>query len=192
MTPVEPLGSAGAAGPDLLQDFIHFYKTTVHWTFGTAYRAAGGDKDVAHDATQEAYVVMLKRWLDNKKPEGDVCRYVVWIAVRKVADFYRSRKRDRCVTLEEEHDWGCDETSYAAVLDTMTVLPVVRDFLDRQPPRRRALGVLYFLEEFDYAEIAEALDMSPTVLRTHVQRLREKLRPLIDRITLDDQGGEQS
>lgn len=83
----------GGADPDLLQDFTDFYKTTAQRTFGTAYRAAGGDKEVADDATQEAYVVMLKRWLDNKKPEGDVGRYVVGIAVHKVADFYRSCDR---------------------------------------------------------------------------------------------------
>lgn len=189
MTPVEQPGSDGVAGPDLLHDFIDFYKTTAHQTFGTAYRAAGGDSHVAHEATQDAYVVMLKHWLDNKKPEGDVCRYVVVIAVRRVADFYRSRKRDRCVTLEEEHDWGSDEPGYADVLDAMTVLPIVRDVLNRQPSRRRAVGVLYFLEEFDYPEIAEALGMSCSTARTHVQRIRETLKPLID---LDDQGGEQS
>ncbi len=192
MNPVEPPGSDGAADPDPRHDFIDFYKTTVHRTFGTAYRAAGGDKDVAHDATQEAYVVMLKRWLDNNKPEGDVCRYVRGIAVHKVADIYRSRERDRFVTLEEEHDCPSDETGYAEVLDTMTVLPVVLAVLDRAPQRQREVGVLYFLEEFDYPEIEEALGMSCSTARTHVQRLRRKLQPLINLITLDDQGGEPS
>jgi RNA polymerase sigma factor (sigma-70 family) len=170
MTPVEPRGSGEPAKPDLLPDFIDFYKTTVHQTFGRAYRAAGRDPYVAHEATQEAYLVMLKLWLDNKKPEGDLRHYVVGIAVHKVADFYRSN--DRYVTWEEEHDHGRHESGYAEVLGTMTILQVVRDFLDCQPPRRRAVGVLYFLEEFDYSEIAATLDMSCSTARTHVQRLR--------------------
>jgi RNA polymerase sigma-70 factor (ECF subfamily) len=178
------------ADPDLLLDFISFYKATVDRTFGRAYRAAGGDKDVAHDATQEAYVEMLKRWLAGNKPEGDVCPYVVRIAVNKVADFYRSSCR--CVPMEEEHDRNYHETGYVNVLDTMTVLHAVRDFMDCQPSRRRAVGVLYFLEEFDYSEIAEVLGMSRSTARTHVHRLRETLQPLIARISLDDQGGEQS
>jgi RNA polymerase sigma factor (sigma-70 family) len=132
---------------------------------------------------------MLERWCDNKKPEGDVGRYVVGVAVRKVADFYRSR--DRCVPLEEGYDCGSHETGYAEVLDTMTTLDVVRDCLDRQPPRRRAVGVLYLLEEFEYPEIAETLGMSCSTVRSHVQRLREALQPLINRITLDDRGGER-
>ena len=73
----------------------------------------------------------------------------------------------------------------------MAALPVVRDFLDRQPLRRRAVGALYFLEGFDYIEIAEVLGMSRSTARTHVQRLRGTLQPLIDRINLDDQGTEQ-
>jgi RNA polymerase sigma factor (sigma-70 family) len=185
MTRVEPPIRDGAVE----RDFIDFYKTTVRQTFGTAYRAAGGDTHIAHKATQEAYLVMLKLWLDNKKPEGDVRRYVVGIAVRKVADCYRLR--DRYVALKEEHDCSRHETGYAEVLGTMTVLQVVRDFLDRQPPRRRAVGVLYFLEEFDYSEIALTLAMSCSTVRTHVQRLREVLQPLIDRSALGDGGGER-
>lgn len=193
MTAIEQPDDDGYADPDdLLHDFIDFYKTTVHQTFGTAYRAAGGDEHVAHDATQEAYAVMWNRWPDNSKLKGDIYRYVVGIAVHKVADFYRSRTRDRCLTLEEEHDCGNDEPGYAEVLDTMTILPLIRNLLDRQPPRRRAVGVLFFLEEFDYPAIAETLGISCSTARTHVQRLRETLQPLIDRITRDDKGGEQS
>jgi RNA polymerase sigma factor (sigma-70 family) len=187
MTRIKQPGSGGPAKPDLLRDFIDFYKTTVHRTFGSAYRAAGRDTDVAQEATQEAYLVMLKLWLDNERPEGDLRRYVVGIAVHKVADHYR---RDHYVAWEEDHDCGTHETGYAEVLGTMTVLHAVREFLDRQPPRRRAVGVLYFLVEFDYSEIAATLDMSCSTVRTHVQRLREALQPLIDQV-LDDGGGER-
>jgi RNA polymerase sigma factor (sigma-70 family) len=182
MTPVEPPGRDGAAE----RDFIDFYTRTVRHTFGRAYRAAGRDIHVAHEATQEAYLVMLKLWRDNRTPEGDPCRYVVGIAVRKVADCYRSR--DHYVAWEEEHDCGRHETGYAGVLGAMTVLQAVCDFLDSQPPRRRAVGVLFFLAEFDYSEIAERLGMSCSTARTHVQRLREGLQPLID---LDNRGGER-
>jgi len=191
MTIGEQPGSE-APDPVLLQDFREFYRTTVQRTFRVAYRAAGGDKDVAHDATQEAYTVLLKCWLDNKKPEGDICRYAVGIAVHKVADFYRSKERERRVTAEEEYDYPGDESGYAEVLDTMTILPIVLAVLNRAPRRQREVGVLYFLEAFDYAEIADVLHIKRSDVRTHVQRLRGKLRPLINRITLDDQGGEQS
>ncbi len=190
MTTVKQPGSDEAAGADPLHGFVEFYKTSIHRTFGTAYRAAGGDNDVAHDATQEAYAVMLERWRDKEKLEGDIGRYVVGIAVRKVADFYRLREKDRCVPLEEENDPGYHETGYVRVLDAIAVLPAVLAVLDRAPRRQREVGVLYFLEEFDYTKIANVLDMDCSTARTHVQRLREKLGPLINRTSLDDQGGE--
>ena len=178
--------------PDPMNDFIDFYKTTGERTFSRAYRAAGRDEHVARDATQEAYCLMWeKHWNDGKKPK-DPGSYVVGIAVRKVYDFYRSMKRNPCVPLEGEHDCGSDEPGYDEMLNSGEVLNAVRNLLDRQPARRRAVGVLYFLEEFDYAEIAEVLGISGSTVRTQVERLREKLQSLINRIIWDDQGGEQS
>lgn len=182
---LEPPTSDGAANPDPLRGFMAFYKATVHRTFGVAYRASGGDEHVARDATQDAYVVMLKRWRDNTWPEGDPCRYVARVAVNKVADYYRSIHR--WIPIEEEHDCGSDETRYAEVLDTMTLHRAVRDFLDGQPEQRRAVGVSYFLEERDYRKIADAFGMSCSTVRTHVQRLRAMLQPLIDQIPPDDE-----
>ena len=105
MTLLEQPSSDGATDPNLLHDFIDFYGTTFQKTFGTAYRAAGGDTQLAYDATQEAYVAMLQFWRDNRRPEGDVCRYIVGIAVHKVIDFYRARDRD--VPLEEPRNPLC-------------------------------------------------------------------------------------
>lgn len=59
----------------LRQDFSKFYAASFQRMFGVAWRAAGRDKDAAFDATQETYVVMLKLWLADDKPE-DFSRYV--------------------------------------------------------------------------------------------------------------------
>lgn len=72
--------------------FDAFYKSTVDRTFRAAYRAAGGDREVAHDATQEAYLAML-RILVDRGPVRDPAQYVVGIAVKKVVDAYRASAR---------------------------------------------------------------------------------------------------
>jgi DNA-directed RNA polymerase specialized sigma24 family protein len=51
--------------------------------------------------------------------------------------------------------------------------------------------VLFFLEGWEYTEIAATLDISESTVRTQVQRLRELLKPLIHRINDLDQGGER-
>jgi len=54
------------------------------------------------------------------------------------------------------------------------------------------VAVLYFLEELTYAEIAEILAITESTARTHVERLRMLLKPLVDNITKFGQGGERS
>lgn len=176
-------------GPaELPADFAAFYAGTVTYVLGIARRTAVGDRELAWDATQEAYVRVLKRWskrrwlsvLDNRS-------YVTAIAVNQVKDSFRLRRR---VELRDEHDGGIEIGDFDAVLTEMGLLTGVRDFLDRQPVRRRAVGVLYFIDGLGTAEVGAALGMRESTVRTHVQRLRMLLKPFVDRIIEDERGGE--
>jgi RNA polymerase sigma factor (sigma-70 family) len=173
---------------DLRSGFDVFYKETVDRTFRAAYRAAGGDREIARDATQEAYLAMLRILID-RGPARDPARYVVGIAVKKVVDAYRASARyDRWV---DNYDPPIEEVGFAQVTDDVSVIRLVIEFLNRQPPQQRAVGVLYFLEELTYNEISTALDgMSLSTARTHVQRLRQKLAPLVKQIAANIEGGE--
>jgi len=57
--------------------------------------------------------------------------YVVGIVLRKIADFYRSR--NRWEALESQPDLSIDEPGHPNVLDKMTILAWVREFLDSEP-----------------------------------------------------------
>jgi DNA-directed RNA polymerase specialized sigma24 family protein len=52
--------------------------------------------------------------------------------------------------------------------------------------------VLHLIEGLDTAEIADALGMRESTVRTHVQRIRVLLKPYVDRIMEDERGGERS
>lgn len=74
---------------------------------------------------------------------------------------------------------------------TTSVTRLVIEFLNLRAPQQRAVGVLYFPEELTYSEISTALDgMSPSTARTHVQRLRQKLTPLVKQVVANSEGGE--
>jgi RNA polymerase sigma factor (sigma-70 family) len=173
---------------DLRSRFDAFYKETVDRTFRAAYRAAGGNREIARDATQEAYLAML-RILVERGPARDPARYVVGIAVKKVADAYRaSGRHDRWA---DNYDRPIEEVGFAQVTDDASMTQLVIEFLNRQAPQQRAVGVLYFLEELTYNEISTALGgMSLSTARTHVQRLRQKLAPLIKQVAANIEGGE--
>lgn len=174
---------------DLRGRFDVFYKSTVDRTFRAAYRAAGGNREIAHDATQEAYLAML-RVLVDRGPVRDAGQYVVGIAVKKVVDVYRANARyDEWV---EDYDVAIEEVGFVRVTDDAAVTRLVIGFLNKQAPQQRAVGVLYFLEELTYNEISVALGgMSPSTARTHVQRLRQRLAPLVKQVAANSEGGER-
>lgn len=188
MTAVNPRGKQAAWPQSEPGNFKAFYKATAHNTFNIAWRVTAGDEHVAKDATQDAYFVMFLRWKERRcRSFDDNSRYVVGIAVRKVADWYRCQRR--LTGLDDEHDWGTEDPRFDDVLDELSVLQAARDLIARQPVQRRAVGLLFFLQHCHYAEIAEALGITQSTVRTHVQRLRVQLRPLVDQT---NRGGERS
>jgi RNA polymerase sigma factor (sigma-70 family) len=172
---------------DLVEDF---YVATFERTLAAAQRISG-DRHLAYDAAQEAYVVMVHRWDERKcRSLSDNQRYVIGIAANKIADWYR--RNGRVLPFGGDDDQPMEEHGYDQVLDQLTLFKVVRDFLEGQPAGMRAVGVMYFLEGFEYAEIAHHLQIAASTVRTQVQRLRVRLRPLADRLARLNEGGEQS
>jgi RNA polymerase sigma factor (sigma-70 family) len=135
---------------------------------------------------------MLEQWENRQSHPCEANqRYVIAIAVHKVADWYRKGNVQRlCDDGLDEQAGATDD--YRNILDGLTIFAAVREVLVRQPAARRAVGVLVFLEGFTYVEAAEALGISQSTVRTHIQRLREQLRPLATQIGEIDQGGEPS
>lgn len=179
-------------GPsDRLPDFAEFYAATVNRVLGVARRTAAGCHNVAWEATQEAYARMLERWPDRRRQcVEDNRRYTTAIAVNLVKDAYRHSSRS--TELDDEHDRGIEDSAFEAVLnDEPTLFVAVRDFLRQQPVRRRAVGVLFLIEGLETAEIASALNMAESTVRTHVERLRVLLKPYVDRIIKEEWGGER-
>ncbi len=170
--------------------FEAFYEATVGRTYAVIYRVAGGDEFLARDAVQEAYLVLWKLWPDRGyRAIKDNRRYVQKIAVHKVLDVYRTRwwqvEFDNGLTVPVE------ETVFDEILDELSVWALVRQLLSRQPARRRVVGVLFFLEDLTDQEIAEVLGISPSTVRTHIERLRAVFAPHRERIIELSRGGEQ-
>jgi RNA polymerase sigma factor (sigma-70 family) len=163
-------------------DFEAFYTATAELAYLTVRRMTAGDRHLALDAIQDAYVVLLQRWSERQHlPLDDNRRYVVGIAARKVIDRYRFQRR--YVNLDDECDQPLEDNGFTELINELSVFRVVRELIDWQPARRRVVATLYFLEEASYSEIATALGITESTARTHVERMRTLLKPLIDQIT---------
>lgn len=175
--------------PDLRpRDYDDFYRTTATRTFTVALRMSRGDEHVAHDATQEAYESMLRYWERwATRTIRDAGRYVIKIAVHKVTDVYR---RNVDIAWPDDYEPPNHETGYDEILG-QPLRRSLTELIDRQPDRRRAVAMLFFLDDFTPAEIADILRITESTVRTHVERMRVLLKPLVD-IDRNPRGGERS
>lgn len=158
----------------MIDSFEQFYLASADRTYKAAWRRARND-DIAKEATDEAYAVMLDQW--DKRQQ--VCRsknqaYVIGIALHKVVDWFRWA--ERFVPLSDEDDRGAEDEGYDHLLDHLSLTEEVRRVLAGRSVVSEQVGILYFLEGCTPSEIAEVLGMAPSTVRTHVQRLREVLR----------------
>lgn len=168
--------------------FADFYRSTAARTFTAARSAAGGDEHIAHDATQEAYVSMWRCWERwAGRSVQDAARYVVRIAFNKVADAFR-RRRD--VPWPDDLEPTSHEAGYDEIVGGSLRRSLV-DLINAQPPRRRAVAWLFFVDGCGYPEIARALEISESTVRTHVERMRALMKPLVF-FDEDTRGGERS
>jgi len=193
MSGMSPHDQERAPVPDeaIVRDFADFHAMTYRYALRKARRAAGRDEHTAYDAVQDAYATMLANWTNRcDRSLGENRAYVIRIAFNKVMDHYR--ERGRFAELEDHHETCADDPAFGAVLDELSLLREVVRFLDGQPPRRRAVAVLWFLEDYEYAEIAEILQISESTARTQVERVRVLLKPYVDQLTRINRGGERS
>jgi RNA polymerase sigma-70 factor (ECF subfamily) len=172
-------------------DFVEFHAATFPRIFRTALRLAGGDRHVAYDATQDAYAMMLQRWPQRRTHLlEDNRRYLMRAALNRVYDHYRRERR--LTEFDDAYEAATEDPNLVVLLDDRGLVAAVRRFLDGQPPRRRSVAVLRFVEGYEYAEIASILGMSESTVRTHVERVRVLLKPYVERIIEQTGGGDQS
>ncbi|GAA2815726.1 sigma-70 family RNA polymerase sigma factor [Saccharopolyspora taberi] len=170
------------------EPFEEFYLATAEQVVRVITRMAAGNSHLGEEISQQAYVAMLECWPKRRHAsQEDNRRYVIGIAAKKLADWYR-RLRD-WDAIDDENDCPAVDPGFDKVLNELSVFKAVRDLIEQQPAHRRSVGVLYFVEEWPYQEIAEALAISESTVRTQIERLRGHLKPLIHQLY---GGGERS
>jgi RNA polymerase sigma-70 factor (ECF subfamily) len=152
------------------EEIVRRYQRRV---YGVALRIVRSHA-IADDVAQEAF---LKAWqsLDRfelGRPFGPwVCR----IAANQAVNHVRS-PQSREDPLPEGH--GETRAGGGSPLDAVLdgeAQRILDEALEGLPPEQRAVFVLRAVEEMSYAEIAEALGLSPGTVMSRLFRAREKL-----------------
>ena len=138
---------------------------------------AGGDREQAADAVQEAFVKAHLRWRRIGRYD-DPIGWVRRVAINHLRDDQRRTRRK----------WGA--LARLAARTPTSEQPVEPDelgrLLARLPRQQRIATALYYVDGLSVAEIASTLDLAEGTVKSHLHDARSRLRQVLD----DERGSE--
>jgi len=155
--------------------FLHHYSTLVR-----SLTAACGDREVAADCVQDAFVKAHLRWRRISRYDNPVA-WVRRVAINNMRDDFRKSARG-----EKARRLLIAGASSAAEIeeDEPIVAGSSIDDLDellKVLPRQQRLALsLYYVEGLTVAETAVAMSLSEGAVKYHMSKGRERLRPQLE------------
>ena len=130
-------------------------------------------REEAEDATQE---ILLKLW-NNKQKIGDY-KNVEAFSMTMTKNFCLDRlKSKQAQNLKIVHSNYTDKSSsLQKQLEARDSMDWVSKIMKDLPEQQKIIVQLRDIEEYDFAEIAEMLDMNETAIRVNLSRARKTIR----------------
>jgi RNA polymerase sigma-70 factor, ECF subfamily len=141
-------------------DFDALFRTEGQGVYRTMYAFTAGRRDIAEDATAEAFA----RAIAHAGTIRDPLRWIYRVAFRVAAD---ELKRDRAARPAGEEVVSPPE------------LTGLMDALRQLSPNQRAAIVLHHVVDLDVHEVAQRMGVATPTVRVHLHRARGRLRELL-------------
>ena len=174
--------------PDLLQrarEFDSYALAEIYDTYSPAlYRYAMrllGDVDLAEECVSETFTRFLHALKRRRGPKNHLQAYLYRVAHNWITDQYR-KKTLPAVSIEEEIAFPSGENTEEAAMQNLQGARV-RQALRRLTPDQRQVIVLKYLENWQNAEIAEALGKPVGAVKS----LQHRALAALKRILLEDE-----
>ena len=159
------------AAPDRSLDF----DDTFRRCFGPMVRSlavAAGDREVAADCVQDAFMRAFVRW-NRVSRLDDPVGWIRHVAVNRMRDHFRKLERgDRAVgRLRAEQplvDRGAEGTERA------------RGAAGRAAAQQRIAAALFYVDDLSVSEIADAMGLSEGAVKYHLHAARATLRGALE------------
>ena len=159
---------------EAFRTLVEGYQTQV---YRLAARMCG--ESAADDVTQEAFVAA---WRALPSFRGD-CRFSTWLyrlTTNAAIDLLRREKRHRNADDITELDLSDDGPSPQELAERGETQEAVRRALGQLSEEHRQVLLLRSMQELDYGEIADALEISEGTVKSRISRAKGRLRELLD------------
>jgi RNA polymerase sigma-70 factor, ECF subfamily len=145
---------------DSNHDFETLFRAEGQGVYRTMYAFTAGRRDLAEEATAEAFARAIAHADTIREP----LRWIYRVAFRVAADELRREGRS------------------AAVVDEPVAPPELSGLVDalrELSPNQRAAVVLRYVEDLDVHEVAQRMGVTASTVRVHLHRARGRLRELL-------------
>lgn len=159
---------------EAFRTLVEGYQTQV---YRLAARMCG--ESAADDVTQEAFVAA---WRALPSFRGE-CRFSTWLyrlTTNAAIDLLRLEKRHRNADDITELELSDDGLSPQELAERGETQEAVRRALGQLSEEHRQVLLLRYMQELDYGEIADALEISEGTVKSRISRAKGRLRELLD------------
>jgi RNA polymerase sigma-70 factor (ECF subfamily) len=168
----------GAAWEDLVR--VHTRRV-----YAICYRFTGSNAD-AQDLTQEVFLRVFKSLASFRSGTGSFTVWLTRLTRNLLIDHYRRTKADRLTGSVEDHLPVLEEKSATSgrtdgMVAGREASEVLQRGLQKLSPELRETVILRDLEEMEYREIAEALEIPEGTVKSRLNRGRAELARVLRR-----------
>lgn len=157
--------------------------------FNLCYRFTGRSEE-AEDLTQEVFIKLFQILTSFDPSQGSFSTWLNRIARNHLVDHYRRTKKDRLTssiddelpTLEEKPSLGSVEP--VQHLEARERRELLQAALDKLSPDLREAVILRDLQDLDYIEIAQVLEVPEGTVKSRINRGRLELARIIKRMDI--------
>jgi RNA polymerase sigma-70 factor (ECF subfamily) len=153
--------------------------------YGICYRFTGVDQE-AQDLTQEVFLRVFRSLKSFRAGEGSFTVWLARLARNLLIDHYRRTKLDRATdSIEEQLPMLEEKTSMSSRTDGLVAgreaSELLQGALQKLSPELRETVILRDLEELEYREIAQVLNVPEGTVKSRLNRGRAELARVLRR-----------
>src|SRR5271170_1981481 len=172
------LGGEEAAWEDLVR--VHTRRV-----YGICFRFTGSDPE-AQDLTQEVFLRVFRSLKSFRSGEGSFTVWLARLSRNLLIDHYRRTKLDRATdSIEEQLPMLEEKTAMSARTDGLVAgreaSELLQAALQKLSPELRETVILRDLEELEYREVAQILNVPEGTVKSRLNRGRAELARVLRR-----------
>ena len=137
-----------------------------------------GDNELSDDLAQDTFIKAYTN-LASFKNLSNFSTWLYRLVNNAAIDYLRREKRHRDTGDVDDLELPDGDPSPQELAEQSDTRAAVRRGLDRLSPEHRQVLLLRYMQELDYGEIAQVLDVSEGTVKSRINRAKSKLRELL-------------